>query len=162
MSLITYGLIAFAALIVMATAASWVSARLIPRPENVNQGTLSPCPSTPNCVSTEATDKAHRIEPIPFQVSAEIAQDALLNLLNETPGVEIVRVDEGYIYAESRSPTMGFVDDMEFVVDAANQVIRFRSAARMGGYDFNKNRERMEMIREQLADVQVSNNRVIA
>ena len=37
----------------------------------VVDGQLTPCPNRPNCVSTQATDPEHRMEPIPFSGTAE-------------------------------------------------------------------------------------------
>jgi uncharacterized protein (DUF1499 family) len=41
-----------------------------------------------------------------------------------------------------------FVDDVEFWIDAKNQVIHFRSASRVGHSDLGANRARMESIRK--------------
>jgi len=42
-----------------------------------------------------------------------------------------------------------FVDDVEFYLDETARVVHFRSASRMGYYDFGMNRRRMKEISEQ-------------
>lgn len=46
-------------------------------------------------------------------------------------------------------PTTLFVDDSEFLLDRERQAIQVRSASRLGYSDLEKNRSRMEEIREQ-------------
>jgi uncharacterized protein (DUF1499 family) len=154
MEILVYVLIGLAVLVVGQFVALWVGARVAPRPDNVNNGSLAPCPPSPNCVCTEDTDEQHSIAAIPYQVETPVARDTLLTLLRGTPKVDVITADETYIYAEARSPMMSFVDDMEFVIDAEQKVIRFRSAARLGRGDLGKNRARMETLREQFNEVQ--------
>ncbi len=134
---------------VLQFVALWIGARTKSRPENVNTGELAPCPDSPNCVSTEATDAQHSIAAIPFSGSPADARATLVGILQEIPKTTIITNREGYVYAETRSKVMSFVDDMDFVIDADQSVIRFRSAARLGKGDMGKNRERMEWVREQ-------------
>jgi len=42
---------------------------------------------------------------------------------------------------------MGFVDDVEFLLDPAARTIHVRSASRLGRRDFGVNRERIESLR---------------
>ncbi|MEO0563127.1 MAG: DUF1499 domain-containing protein [Chloroflexota bacterium] len=129
------------------TAWLWITARTMPRPDEVDQGDLPPCPDTDNCVSTETTDGLHAIEPILYDTADEVAIETMLTVLREAPRVEVIRSEGNYIYAEAKSPMMGFVDDIDMLIEAGE--VRFRSAARMGTIDLHKNRERMEAIREQ-------------
>jgi uncharacterized protein (DUF1499 family) len=108
---------------------------------------LEPCPTTPNCVSTEATDKGHGIAPISFSTSSAEAAARLLDVLREMPRAKIVASDERSIRVEFRTAIFRFVDDAVFVIDGAAKSIRFRSASRIGRSDFGVNRRRMESIR---------------
>jgi uncharacterized protein (DUF1499 family) len=63
----------------------------------------------------------------------------------------VIRHDTGYLYAEFRSRLLGYVDDVEFVHDAAAGVIHVRSASRLGRRDFGVNRDRVEAIRARMA-----------
>jgi len=47
---------------------------------------------------------------------------------------------------------MKFVDDIEFLLDTANQQVQVRSASRLGYRDFDVNRERVEAIRAAVED----------
>ena len=40
-------------------------------PLGVSDGRLTACPSSPNCVSSQAEDEAHRIAPLVFQDTPE-------------------------------------------------------------------------------------------
>ncbi|HEY0020520.1 MAG TPA: DUF1499 domain-containing protein [Longimicrobium sp.] len=107
-------------------------------------GPLQPCPSTPNCVSTEATDARHAMPPLPYTgTPGEALQRARAALLAE-PRTRIVAERPGYLHAEARSRLFRFVDDVEVVVDSAAGVVRFRSASRLGRSDMGVNRARME------------------
>ena len=56
-----------------------------------------------------------------------------------------------YLYAEFATPRLGFVDDVEFALDAKAQVIHVRSESRLGIRDFGVNRKRIEAIRNGFA-----------
>ncbi len=107
-------------------------------------GPLQPCPSTPNCVSTEAADARHAIPPLPFTGTPGAAQARARAALLAEPRTRIVSERPGYLHAEASSRLLRFVDDVEVVVDSAAGVVRFRSASRVGRSDLGVNRARME------------------
>jgi uncharacterized protein (DUF1499 family) len=111
---------------------------------------LTPCPDKPNCVSTEASGKA-QMAPIPFSGTVTEAQDALRRAITAQPRSTITRDEPGFVAAEFRSRVFGFVDAAEFIIDADARVIRYRSGARSGHYDFGVNRERMDALRAALS-----------
>lgn len=47
---------------------------------------------------------------------------------------------------------MGYVDDVEFRLDAEANLIHVRSAARLGRRDFGVNRARLEAIRRRMGE----------
>jgi uncharacterized protein (DUF1499 family) len=57
---------------------------------------------------------------------------------------------------EFRSLMLGFVDDVEFMVDEPQQLIHFRSASRVGYSDLGVNRQRMEEIRRRYAAISIN------
>jgi uncharacterized protein (DUF1499 family) len=71
----------------------------------------------------------------------------LLTVLKSMPGVTIVDAKPDYIYAQSQTKVLKFVDDVEFWVNPAKSVIDVRSASRLGREDFGVNRARVEAIR---------------
>lgn len=112
----------------------------------VDNGRLAPCPSSPNCVSTQAEDDDHGMEPLVYTGSVEKAQAQILAILEGMERVTIVTNELGYIHAEARSRIFRFVDDVEFYFDESAKLIHFRSAARLGHGDGGVNRSRMQDI----------------
>jgi uncharacterized protein (DUF1499 family) len=108
---------------------------------------LPPCPSSPNCVSSLATD-SHFIEPLGFTGEASAAFVRLREILKKRPDTRIIGADDSKLWVEFRT-FLGFVDDCLFVLDAPRRVIHCRSAARVGYWDMGKNRMRIEEIRRQ-------------
>ena len=121
------------------------------KPDNlgVTNGQLADCPSSPNCVSTQATDPVHRMDPISFSGSPEEALKMLKADIAAWPRTKIVTSDDRYIHAEFTSLLFRFVDDVEFLIDPATKQIHFRSASRVGKSDLGVNRLRMAEIRRQ-------------
>jgi len=115
----------------------------------VTNGSLSPCPSSPNCVSTQATDQAHFIEPFPMKDAAE-AKEQIKRLVLSLPRTRLVVETENYLHFEFKSLIFRFVDDVEFYFDEKAKTIHFRSASRVGHSDLGVNRRRMEKLRERL------------
>ena len=110
---------------------------------------LAPCPSSPNCVSTQAKGGYHAIPPIPFSGSRERVLEQLKAILQKMKRSRIISVSPDYLHAEFRT-FLGFVDDVEFYIDQEQQLIHMRSASRMGYWDFGVNRRRLEAIRVEL------------
>lgn len=112
-----------------------------------SQPLLPSCPSSPNCVSSLASD-AHFIEPLRFTGDAVAAFARLHGILTGRADTRIVAVTESTMQVEFRT-FLGFVDDGLLVLDVPARVIHIRSAARVGYWDMGKNRRRMEEIRQQ-------------
>ncbi len=110
----------------------------------VNDNRLAPCPSSPNCVCSYDKDEGHAIPAIALSGSMEDTKTALLAAL-ETMGAEVVSTQGPYVRSEFTSSLMGFVDDVEFYIEASG--IQVRSASRLGHSDFGANRKRIESIR---------------
>lgn len=119
------------------------------RPTNLGvvDGRLAPCPDSPNCVSTQATDSQHQIAPLRFEGTPEEAKQRLTAALATIPRLRIITETDDYLHAEVTSRLFRFVDDVEFFVDRPGKVIHFRSASRVGRSDLGVNRDRMEQIR---------------
>ena len=82
-----------------------------------------------------------------FTSSMADAQRSIRELIQAMPGARITHDEPGYIHAEFSSKFFKFVDDVEFVLDGETQRIDYRSASRIGYYDFGANRRRAEKIR---------------
>lgn len=123
-------------------------ARSAKRPANlgVNNGKLAPCPDTPNCVSTQATQDSQKMATLPYTGSLADAKAHLLRVVQAQPGVELLMDQDNYLAFVFRSLLIGYPDDVEFYFDDAAKVIHFRSASRLGKGDMGVNRARMEAI----------------
>jgi uncharacterized protein (DUF1499 family) len=119
------------------------------RPNNLGakEGMLAPCPSSPNCVSSQAVDERHRIAPLAFSDAPDAAFARLKRVLSGRSDTTVVDDLPDYLRVELR--TMLFVDDGEFLLDRTNTIIHVRSASRLGYSDLGKNRSRLEAIRSQ-------------
>jgi uncharacterized protein (DUF1499 family) len=115
-------------------------------------GRLLPCPSSPNCVSSQAPDEGHRIEPLPFTGPAPDAIGRLKAIVQAMPRTAIVTVTDTYLHAEFTSALFRFVDDVEFLADDTAKVIHVRSASRLGTSDLGVNRKRIEEIRRRWSE----------
>jgi uncharacterized protein (DUF1499 family) len=113
----------------------------------VTSGRLAPCPESPNCVSTQAVDTEHAIEPLPIRGTVQQSQDILLAVINAIPRTNVVIHEPDYVYVEFKTGIMMYTDDVEFWFDERAGVIHFRSASRLGYSDLGLNRRRMESIR---------------
>ena len=125
------------------------------RPTNlgVNNGQLAACPSSPNCVSSQApaSDSEHNIAPLSYTGTTAEAITTIKSAIQSAGNAQIVKSTDSYIYAEFTSKLMGFVDDVEFSVDDSAKVIQVRSASRLGQSDLGVNRKRVEEIRSKLS-----------
>jgi uncharacterized protein (DUF1499 family) len=108
---------------------------------------LSPCPSSPNCVSTQAQDEGHAIAPFRYRKSRAEAKEALKEVIRSFPRTKLVEDYESYLHYEFTSLLLRFVDDVEFLFDDETKTIHFRSASRTGYGDMGVNRKRMEQVR---------------
>ena len=115
----------------------------------VQDGHLTDCPPSPNCVSSQARDSEHRIAQLPLQGDPANTRTRLLSLLAQTPRVAVVTQDAYYLRAEFTSQVMRFVDDVEFLIGP--EAVEVRSASRLGHSDLGVNRERIEGLRQQLS-----------
>jgi uncharacterized protein (DUF1499 family) len=109
---------------------------------------LAPCPSSPNCVSTQAQNEDHAIAPFRYQKTRAETKEALKAVIRSLPRTKLVEEDETYLRYEFTSLLLRFVDDVEFLFDDEAKTIHFRSASRTGHSDFGVNRRRMEDIRK--------------
>ena len=122
------------------------------KPIGIVDGKFYPCPNTPNCVSTQATDAKHKISPISYSGAMSEVKEKIIKIVNSLKRTKIITNTENYIHAEVRTATFKFVDDVEFFFDDSEKIVQFRSRARSGHSDMGVNRKRMEKIREMLID----------
>jgi uncharacterized protein (DUF1499 family) len=137
--------VAFVSFILASTVPSLASETV---KEPVPVKTLAVCSALPNCVSSLATNRAHRLPPFRFTGPVEAAQERLIRVIRQIPRSEIVKEEPGYLVVIFRSKILGLVDEAEFAFDEKEGDINIHSEARIGFYDFGANRSRLEEIRE--------------
>lgn len=115
-----------------------------PQDIGVRDGRLIACPESPNCVSSYESSEEHAIAALDGNLN-QVQQ-----ILVAMDGANIVEQSNNYLYAEFTSSLMGYVDDVEFLYDAASNTTQVRSASRVGYSDMGANRKRIEAIRSQL------------
>ncbi len=129
-----------------------VSAAACARPsaDFIARGQLAPCPSSPNCVSSLASDEGHRIAPLAIPGDAAAQMAALLAVVGDMPRTEIQAQTDNYLWVVFTSRLLRFRDDVEFLLGPGDAV-QVRSASRLGYSDLGVNRKRVETIRARLA-----------
>ncbi|WVZ16291.1 hypothetical protein V8G54_009273 [Vigna mungo] len=129
-----------------------------------NPPALALCPATKNCVSTSEniSDRTHYAPPWNYNpegrknpVSREEAMEELIDVIESTTPdkftPKIVERKEDYIRVEYQSSILGFVDDVEFWFPPdKGSTVEYRSASRLGNFDFDLNRKRIKALRQEL------------
>ncbi|HSH69563.1 MAG TPA: DUF1499 domain-containing protein [Deferrisomatales bacterium] len=116
----------------------------------VSGGRLSPCPSSPNCVSSDAPDAGHRVEAFVLDAAPDIGWRALREEIAALPRTTVVAEEPNYLHAQCASAVFGFVDDLEVHLPEGSDKLAIRSASRVGSSDLGVNRRRVERLREAL------------
>ena len=133
------GLLAIAGLFAM----SW-SAETPDFPAEAGGESFASCPESPNCVSTQSSSDTHQMKPIPWAGSSEAATERIeQTIASEFSRAKLVVEQPHYLRYEFSSLVIGFIDDVEFLIDERTRLIQFRSASRVGHSDMGVNRDRM-------------------
>ena len=111
---------------------------------------------SPNSVSSQADlypDHPQlqyaRIEPLPLKDgNLATSMTKLADVLRSLPSTAIVETKPDYIYAQSQTRLLKFVDDVEFWFNPAKGAIDVRSSSRLGRKDFGVNRQRIDLVRQ--------------
>lgn len=118
-----------------------------PQGLGVENGRLSKCPDSPNCVCSQDDRESHHIEPLKYRGDGDAAFARLEEVLKSWPRTKIITQTDNYMHVEFTTPVLRFVDDGEFLLMKDEQAIHLRSASRVGHSDLGKNRERMQKLR---------------
>ncbi|WP_445633240.1 DUF1499 domain-containing protein [Nostoc sp. DSM 114161] len=121
----------------------------------LDNGYLSSCPASNNCVVSQNADSKHAIDPIAYHINRNAAKEILLKVLTVVPRTEVIEQTDNYIHALSKSRIFKFTDDVEFYFPPNESVIHVRSASRVGEFDLGVNRRRVEQIRLALRDLNI-------
>ena len=127
----------------------------------VGPGTLPTVPdSPPNPVSLHARP-GYRSEPVPdgglhadrlpLATHPSEAWKVTRQLLVSWPRTKLEAEGPGYLRFSEKRRWLGFVDDLELVLDEDSGAIDVRSRSRFGPWDLGANRRRVERLRRRLA-----------
>ena len=108
---------------------------------------FAPCPDSPNCVSSDARDARHSIEPFVGRPAQSDIWPKIRAAVLTLPRTKLVGEKKDYLHVECRSAVLGFVDDLEIQWRPGENLLAVRSASRRGYYDFGVNRRRIETLR---------------
>lgn len=140
------------AIVVLTSALALAGCSTMPADMRNPDGGLRACDEGPNCVSSESEAPGRRIAPLYYTaMTPAAAQQALANLIDRMEGAEVVENQPGYLHA-TFDKLLGS-DDLELVFTTPG-VVRVRSSSRVGYFDFNANRNRVEQLRADFARIQ--------
>ena len=105
---------------------------------------LPPCPATPNCVSTLAREKSKKMDPLSYSGALEEAKEAIKNLVKSLKRTQLKKEEGNYQHFTFTTFPGNFTDDVVFYFDDQEKKIHYRSASRVGYWDFGTNRRRMK------------------
>lgn len=114
----------------------------------LTDGTLKPCPESPNCVSSRE-DGDHHVEPLSYGDSTAETRERILSFLRTEYDASVQSQSDTYVHL-TVSTTLGFVDDLQFRFVPDQQIVHVRSASRVGRDDLGANRARINALREYL------------
>lgn len=134
---------------------------------------LKPCPSSPNCVSSEAdpSDKEHYVAPLTYTgMTTEQVVERLHDVVGTMKRAKLVEEKDLELHYTFTTLLFRFVDDVDLVVvpddapstdnveaqvidarataSTTSGTVQVRSASRVGYSDLGTNRRRVEDIRE--------------
>lgn len=137
---------------VLAILVSFVIWPGVPDTVGVRNGSLSPCPGTPNCVHT---GMRHPDGTRGIYLQGRLLRDqimpSLVEVVESMPRTTVVEQTDQYIHAEVRSRIFRFIDDLELYVSPDRELI-VRSASRVGQGDMGANAERVADLRSRLSE----------
>jgi uncharacterized protein (DUF1499 family) len=93
---------------------------------------------------SHARDESHRIAPLAFTGDAPTAMTRLAQVVARQLGATLAGQDRDCTCAASQTLVTGFVNDVPFLANPAQQVIDATSASRSGHSDPGVNRKRVE------------------
>lgn len=149
--MIIIALIVIALFIALRVAISFFSANKVATglsKTDTGQLQLSGCHGLRNCTASTAKTQRNLIAPISFEGNADEVIDKITTIINNQSGAQVQTQDARSLWATFKTPLLGYIDDLEILVDAENGVAHIRSASRIGQSDLGANRKRIESLRQ--------------
>jgi uncharacterized protein (DUF1499 family) len=112
-------------------------------------GSFTACAPAPHCVSSQASAGSFQhVEPFRFTGSADAAHRALSEMLRGDPQATVEKDDGNFVHATFKT-TIGFVDDVTFLIKPDKDIIDVKSSSRIGFSDLGVNNRRVERLRKE-------------
>ena len=125
-----------------------------PKTLGASGGQLARCPENKsNCVCSQHRQNQtqlgkYYVQPLAYEGDGAEAMTRIIAVLMQQKGCTIITNTGVYLHAEFKSPKLGFIDDVEFLLSPEERVIHVRSASRLGLSDWGVNRNRVRELRE--------------
>lgn len=86
------------------------------------------------------------MDPIPFTLDPKEVLKVIKSVVENLPSTHLEKESINYLHYTFKSKIFRFIDDVEFLIDAEQKLIHFRSASRTGYSDMGVNKKRMTEI----------------
>ena len=96
------------------------------------------------------------MDPIPFELDPKEVKKVIKSVVENLPNTHLKNESINYLHYTFKSKIFRFIDDVEFVIDAEQRLIHFRSASRTGYSDMGVNKKRMTEIKKAIKHVMES------
>lgn len=124
-----------------------------PVPEVGTAFDLDRCPPFLNCVSSESTLFLYKVAPIQLAEPLNTASwEKVQTIATELPCESTTESRFGYLRATCYSNVIKFPDYLEILVSGDGTELDIRSQSQFGLFDFNVNRNRVELLRGKLLE----------
>ena len=125
------------------------SSRIRPADLGVQDNKLRPCPSSPNCVSSQTEVSSAFVAPLRYAPGQRTEfRRLLLDAIRSDQRNEIVTETDRYIHYEARA--FVFIDDVELLFSEEAPIVHIRSASRSGYSDLGANARRVAKLSSEL------------
>ena len=84
---------------------------------------------------------------------SEKAFTEIIQILENTPRLEIIQKEKNYVHAIATSRIMNFIDDIEIKNLNRDNIFQVKSFSRLGFYDLGVNKRRVQTLRFRLIDI---------
>jgi len=119
---------------------------------NTDTATLSDCAFKENCQSSVDKNSENRVEPLSITGDRQQAIATAAGILQSETKANIVSQSPTYLHATFQTGLMGYIDDVEFLLDDTSSKLHVRSASRLGIKDLGANKKRIELLRSLMSD----------
>ncbi|EGB13780.1 hypothetical protein DND132_0564 [Pseudodesulfovibrio mercurii] len=113
----------------------------------MSEGKFAVCPPDLDCVSSQATDDKHRIEPIRATGDPDKVMVDLGTAVESVFGGKVLLTEGNYLRAEFKSRMLRTMDDAEFFYDQQAGLIQVHAVSRGEAFNFSDSRDRIEEVR---------------